>query len=92
METEIEKGWLAVKNFVLDWLRACSRRYQIIRRYRWKLDAAEHSLSLADMEIKSLGRQLEAATDTIQAFGLHNRAIGMEAKVYASQIEAVTKP
>jgi FMN-dependent NADH-azoreductase len=64
----------------------------VIQRYRWRLDAAQQALSLAEMENASLQRQLTAAIDTVQAFGLHNRTIGMEAKVYADAIVKATKP
>lgn len=68
------------------------RRFLVIRRYKRRLEKLEHSLSLAEMERLSLQRQLDVAIETIQAFGLHNRAIGAEAKVYTAHLTAATKP
>lgn len=78
--------------YFADWLRAFSRRYRVIQRYRWKLDAAQQALSLAEMERDSLQRQLTAAIDTVQAFGLHNRTIGMMEKVDQAAIIKATQP
>lgn len=82
--------------FAMEWTRSCWRlawrRIIVMRRYRRRIELLKHSLSLAEMENASLQRQLEAATDTLQAFGLHNRAIGMEAKVYGAQIVKATQP
>ena len=81
-----------VIDIFIEWLRAVGRWENVCKKYRRRIENAEHSLSLAEMERDSLARQLEAATDTLQAFGLHNRAIGAEAKVYLGQIVAATKP
>ncbi len=77
---------------VVEWLRSGGRWWRVVERCRRRAEKLEHSLSLAEMENMSLRRQLEAATDTIQAFGLHNRAIGAEAKVHTSQLVNATKP
>lgn len=62
-----------------------------VGKLRAEIQRLELSNELANMEIANYKRLHEAAVDTVQAFGLHNRAIGMEAKVYSAELVAKTK-
>ena len=57
------------------------------RRLCWKIRQLEHALQLSADRVQFLEEQLETYRDTVQAFGLHNRAIGAEAVAYTETIK-----
>lgn len=77
-----------VRNLVIRWLLGGLENPAIRDGEIQKLVLENELLKAENL---SLSRQLETAIDTIQAFGLHNRAIGAEAKTYTDFLASKDK-
>lgn len=75
-----------------DWWLSIFAASATIRKLRSEIEKLKLSVELKEQEQASIERQLTAAIDTVQAFGLHNRVIGMEAKILEADLIARTRP
>lgn len=76
--------------WLIDWYLSLCLARKTIQQLRGEVAKLELSNHLASLEVANYKRLHEASMDTVQAFGLHNRAIGMEAKIYSADLVAKT--
>lgn len=77
--------------WLLDWWFSICISRSKIQALRNEVKRLTLKAELLALERDSLDRQLESAIDTIQAFGIHNRTIGMEAKLYETDLNERAK-
>ena len=85
-----------IRTFLEWWLGRIDASEEAERNRRFselesRIERLAFDITLLEAENLSLSRQLETAIDTVQAFGLHNRAIGAEAKTYTDYLSAQEK-